>query len=206
MVNRFRRSTSRPEPESAKSSHAEDPNGSYTGQAFSQRNSQTLRQTKVQAIEDGPGERSATALRLAITRTARKMRQEAGSDLSPTALATMASIERHPGVTPTRLAEIEGVKRPTATRVIAYLTDTGMISREADPDDGRSCRLELTDQGSVYLQQQRSRKSAYLAQLLDTLPPDEVETLQKAAAILQKALEGSITSEAELPARSEVHQ
>ena len=103
-------------------------------------------------------------------------------------MAALASIQRHPQVTPTRLAEIEGVKRPTITRVINHLLDAGMISRIPDPDDGRSCRIELTPPGAEYLDEHRSRKSAYLARLLDSLPEEDVETLNRAAEILNEAL------------------
>lgn len=127
---------------------------------------------------------------MAVTRTARRLRQEAGSGLSPTAIATLASISRHPGITPTRLAEIEGVRRPTVTRATKHLTGLGLIERIPDPEDGRSCRLELTTAGADHLEEHRSRKSAYLARLLDSLPADEVETLKNAAAILEQALEG----------------
>ncbi|MGB0119898.1 MAG: MarR family transcriptional regulator [Solirubrobacterales bacterium] len=125
---------------------------------------------------------------MAVTRTARRLRQEAGSDLSPTALTALASVERHGPVTPTGLAELEGVKRPTATRVINHLAEAGMIERHPDPEDGRSCRLELTKQGIGYLEEHRSRKSAYLARLLDSLPADDVKTLDRAAEILNHAL------------------
>lgn len=119
------------------------------------------------------------------------MRQEAGSDLSPTALASLASIERHAPLTPTRLAEIEGVKRPTTTRVVSHLVERGLVARLKDPDDGRSCRLTMTEAGNEYLAEARSRKSAYLARLLDSLPADDVAILERAAIILEDALEGS---------------
>lgn len=154
-----------------------------------QASSPTKRQTLDIPLDEGINRESAVALRLAITRTARRLRQEAGSALTPTAMATLASIERNSPVTPTRLAEIERVKRPTVTRIITHLTEQGMIERFPDPDDGRSCRLEITDTGSDYLDEQRSRKSAYLTHLLDSLPADEVETLEKAASILESALE-----------------
>ncbi len=162
-----------------------------TNHAPSQTNSQTTRQTTEESVLQAGNEGSAVVLRLAITRTARRLRQEAGSDLSPTALAALASIERHAPLTPTGLAEIEGVKRPTATRVINHLIERELIERLPDPNDGRSCRLTLTAAGSGYLAEARSRKSAYLARLLDSLPADDVATLERAAIILEDALEDS---------------
>ena len=66
-------------------------------------------------------ERVAGRLRLAITRTARRLRQEAGPELSPSQASALATVERHEPLTPSELAERERVKRPTATRVIANL-------------------------------------------------------------------------------------
>jgi len=103
-------------------------------------------------------------------------------------MAALASIERHAPVTPTRLAEIERVKRPTITRVINNLVEAGVISRSPDPDDGRSCRLTMTPEGTARLAEHRYRKSAYLARLLDSLPAEDVETLDRAAQILERAL------------------
>lgn len=132
-------------------------------------------------------EQVADDLRLSITRTARALRQEAGAELTPTALSALASIGRHEPVTPARLAEVESVKRPTATRVIAHLTDAGMVERRVDSEDRRSFTLSLTDAGRLYLDERRSRKSAYLSAMLRGLPAEDVEVLAKAARILDRA-------------------
>src|SRR5688572_31319874 len=84
---------------------------------------------------------SAARLRLAIVRTARRLRQEAGGELSPTLNAALATIDRHGPLTPSELADIERIKRPTATRIAAALEKDGLIERAADPSDGRACLL-----------------------------------------------------------------
>lgn len=117
------------------------------------------------------------------------MRQEAGGDLTPTSLAALASIERMAPLTPSELSEIEDVSRPTITRVVGNLLDAGLIRRDPDPRDGRSCLISPTEAGIAYLAERRSRKSAYMAEMLATLEPEEVETLSKAAEILDAALQ-----------------
>jgi DNA-binding MarR family transcriptional regulator len=129
----------------------------------------------------------AEELRLAITRTSRALRQEAGGSLTPTALSALASISRHQPLTPAALAGIESVRRPTVTRVVAHLVDSGMVARRADPGDRRSFSLTLTDAGSRYLEERRSRKSAYLSRLLGDLGPEDVAVLRRAAEILDRA-------------------
>lgn len=131
----------------------------------------------------------ADALRLAITRTARRLRQEAGSGLSPTVLATLASVERHKIVTPGELARIEGVQRPTMTRAINRLADAGLIERREDPEDRRSSLISVSAEGHNYLAEHRSRKSAWLANLIEEMPAEDADTLARAAEILSSALE-----------------
>jgi len=129
-------------------------------------------------------------LRLAIARMARRLRQEAGDDLSPSTMAALATIERHGPLTPSELAEIERIKRPTATRVLNRLADDGLIERTADPSDGRSALIGVTGSGSALLKKLRSRKNAYLARRLRELPDDDVAALERAAEVLERLLDG----------------
>jgi len=132
----------------------------------------------------------ATRLRLAVTRTARRLRQEAGSDMSPSLSAALATVERHGPLTPSELAEIEAVKRPTATRIVAKLAGAGLVDRAGDPTDGRVSLVSITAAGSALLSQMRSRKNAYLASRLDELESDDVAALERAAQVLERLLEG----------------
>jgi DNA-binding MarR family transcriptional regulator len=129
-------------------------------------------------------------LRLAIARMARRLRQEAGDELSPSMMAALATIERHGPLAPSRFAELEGVQRPTATRVLARLEEEGLIERSADPNDGRGAVVCATRSGSAMLKKLRSRKTAYLARRLRELPDEDVETLDRAAEVLERLLDG----------------
>jgi DNA-binding MarR family transcriptional regulator len=131
----------------------------------------------------------ASRLRLAITRTARRMRQEAGNDLSPSQLAALASLERHGPLSPSELAEREQVKRPTATRVIAHLVGASLAERTPDPDDRRFALISLTPKGEALLRRLRERKTAYLARRLHELDADETAALGRAAEVLEHLLE-----------------
>jgi DNA-binding MarR family transcriptional regulator len=128
-------------------------------------------------------------LRLVVARTARRLRQEAGADLSPSLSSALAAIERHGPVTPSELAAHERVQRPTATRVIARLEELGLVDRAADPSDRRSCLITASAEGRTLLRRQRSRKNQFLARRLAALDPDEVATLERAAAILERILD-----------------
>src|SRR5918992_74437 len=77
----------------------------------------------------------AGRLRLVIARTARRLRQEAGTDLSPSLTSALATIDRHGPLTPSELAARERVQRPTATRMLARLEETALVVRTPDPQD-----------------------------------------------------------------------
>src|ERR687890_1337853 len=108
----------------------------------------------------------ASHLRLVVARTARRLRQEAGQDLSPSLTSALASIDRHGPLTPSELAAHERVRRPTATRLLARLEDAGLVERAADPDDRRSSLISVSADGRTLLRRQRSRKDLYLARRL----------------------------------------
>ena len=131
----------------------------------------------------------ATRLRLGITRTARRLRQEADEDLSPTLAAALATIARHGPLTPSELATRERVQRPTATRLLDRLEAPGLVARTADPADRRSSLVAVTPAGEALLAEVRTRKDAYLARRLRALSPEDRATLRRASEILERMLE-----------------
>jgi DNA-binding MarR family transcriptional regulator len=128
-------------------------------------------------------------LRHTIVRAARRLRQEAGEELSPSLTAALSTVERHGPLTPSELATRERVQRPTATRVLARLEEEGLIERTADLFDRRSSLVTVTKAGSELLAELRTRKTAFLAARLETLEPDERAALERAADILVRVLE-----------------
>jgi DNA-binding MarR family transcriptional regulator len=131
----------------------------------------------------------AHRLRPVIARLARRMRQQAGGDLSPTQGAALNTVACHGPLTPSELATREKIQRPTATRVLARLEEAGLIERTADPADRRSSLVSTTPAGADLLASVRDRKDAYLAQRLDRLSPEDLAALDRAAGILERVLE-----------------
>jgi DNA-binding MarR family transcriptional regulator len=136
---------------------------------------------------------SAVRLRMAIVRTARRLRQEAagagGTELSPTAAAALATVDRHGPLSPSELAEVERIKRPTATRTLRQLEEAGLVDRTPDPADGRGALVSVNAAGRERLRRLRGRKNAYLARRMRDLPAEDVEALERAAGILERILE-----------------
>jgi DNA-binding MarR family transcriptional regulator len=134
-------------------------------------------------------EELAPRLRWAVTRLARRLRQEAGTDLGPSQTAALATVERHGPLSPSELAEIERIKRPTATRIVRHLEAAGLVERVKDPEDGRASILTATAEGRALLRRLRARKTAYLASRLDKLSAEDRRTLEDAAELLEGMLE-----------------
>ena len=109
--------------------------------------------------------------------------------MTPTAAAALATVERHGPLTPSELAAIERVKRPTATRTLRVLGEAGLVERAPDPEDGRSALVSITAVGRERLRRLRGRKNAYLARRMRGLPAEDLATLDRAAEVLEQILE-----------------
>lgn len=120
---------------------------------------------------------------------ARRLRTEAGAGLGPSLGAALATVGQHGPLTPSEIADREGIRRPSATRIVARLEEEGFVSRTPDPDDGRSFRVEITEAGVAHILEVRSRKDAFLAQRIAALPPEDREVLDRAADLLERLLE-----------------
>src|ERR1700733_10751852 len=77
------------------------------------------------------------------------------SGLSMNAAATLASIERLGPQRLTVLAAHEGVTQQDINQLISRLEDTGLVRREASPEDGRVVLVVITDEGRAVLARRR---------------------------------------------------
>jgi DNA-binding MarR family transcriptional regulator len=131
----------------------------------------------------------ASRLRLAVTRLARRLRTQLPGELSPSQLATLASVECRGPLTLGELSAVERVKPPTMTKIVACLEEQGLVSRTVDPSDRRVARVEATAAGLAFLEDSRQSKDAYLATRLRTLSADDRLALERAAEVLERILD-----------------
>ncbi|MEU8361343.1 MarR family transcriptional regulator [Nonomuraea sp. NPDC048882] len=129
----------------------------------------------------------ASALRVSLARLNRRLRRQAAvHTLTPTQFATLAAVERHSGITPGELAELEKVQPPSMTRVIAALEERGLVARSPHPTDRRQVTVSVTEAAEKLLKEERRRKEAWLTQRLKELSPEERAILRQAAPLLEK--------------------
>ena len=138
-------------------------------------------------------ERSEVADRLgmAITRLARLLRQQAVDDLTPTMRAAVGTIAREGPLTLGELAASEQVAPPTITKVVAKLEDRGLVEREGDPTDRRVARVVLSDLGVRWLEADRQRRHAWLADRIDKLDATDRDGLVRAVSAIESLIGGA---------------
>ena len=87
-----------------------------------------------------------------------------------------------------QLAAAEQVKAPTMSRIVAGLKRSGLAKIETDSKDARRIRVMATAKGKKLLQQARVRRIRVLAETLSGLREPEIETLLRAAELIERAL------------------
>lgn len=128
----------------------------------------------------------ADRLRLPVTRLARLLRQQDQSGLGPTLAAALATIRREGSPSLGDLAASERVAPATMSRAVGKLEAHGLVQRRADPHDGRSWLLTLTPAGEDLLEQNRTRRAAWLASALATLEPRELRRIDDAVNTIER--------------------
>jgi DNA-binding MarR family transcriptional regulator len=83
------------------------------------------------------------------------------------------------------LADAEQVAGPTMSKIVAGLERSGLVRREPDPADARAVVLSATPQGRRLMERGRLQRVERLIAELQDLPPADLATLRRAAAILR---------------------
>lgn len=129
----------------------------------------------------------AAELRVALMRTARRLRAEKSSeDITDGQYSVLAVLDSRGPMTPRELADHEHVQPPSMTRTIAALVEAGLATRAPHPDDGRQVLVAASATGSTAVHETRRRRNAWLARRLAELEPREREVLAEAAQILRR--------------------
>jgi DNA-binding MarR family transcriptional regulator len=100
----------------------------------------------------------AAALRLAVGRIVRKVRQAKDSvgNVALSEGSVLARLDRDGADFPGSLAALEGVRPQAMAATLAALEERGLIGREQDPSDGRRTVVTVTDAGRRIVADRRS--------------------------------------------------
>ena len=122
-------------------------------------------------VDEHAGDCVGELLDQALDLTARFLSDRA--DLSASAAFVMNRVGREGPIRLTLLAAKEGVSQPSMTQLIQRLERAGLVTRLADPDDGRAALIGITGHGQALLDDRKRVRRERLTALLATLTSDE---------------------------------
>jgi DNA-binding MarR family transcriptional regulator len=105
------------------------------------------------------------------------------ADLSASAAFAMNRVCREGPMRLTTLAAREGVSQPSMTQLVQRLERLGMVTRLADPDDGRVALIGISRHGQMLLDERKRLRRQRLTALLATLTPEEESALWLSARV-----------------------
>lgn len=126
-------------------------------------------------------------LRVAISRSARRIRSERGAaDLPDAQFNVLAWLHQNGPMTPGALADLQHVQPPSMTRTVNGLVELGFVTKQEHPTDGRQVVVTLTDAGTAEVRETRRRRDEWLTRRLAAFSPAERATLAEAAQLLRR--------------------
>ncbi|MEU3984428.1 MarR family transcriptional regulator [Streptomyces sp. NPDC026672] len=132
----------------------------------------------------------AAALRLAVARITRRLRQaHAVGDVSLSGVSVLARLAGAGPDSPGSLAALERVRPQAMATTLAGLEQRGLVRRTPDATDGRRTIVVITDDGRTVLEQRRSESVGRLAHALAEFTPRERAVLHDALPLLDRLAE-----------------
>lgn len=135
---------------------------------------------------------TATDLRLATFRLARRLRRERARDnISDAHFAVLANLKSHGRLAIGELAQRERVSAPSMSSTVDALAEAGLVVRVPSEEDRRRVYIDITDAGTEIVSATVQKRDAALADALAELDfsPKELRTLREAAALMRKVVE-----------------
>jgi DNA-binding MarR family transcriptional regulator len=137
-------------------------------------------------------------LRGVISRLARKLNDTStGEGLTPTQYSVLGLVRKRGPLGLAELTDLEGLNPTMLSRIVRKLDDNGLIRRLPDPSDLRAVRVEITSAGALVHERILALRTSVLADWLDLLPPDTLDTLLAAVPAME-ALAEAVTSPAKV--------
>jgi DNA-binding MarR family transcriptional regulator len=105
------------------------------------------------------------------------------AELSASAAFVLNRVCREGPLRLTTLAVREGVSQPSMTQLIQRLERVDLVTRLADPDDGRATLIGITGPGQALLDSRKRLRRERLRALMATLTPEEECALKLSAQV-----------------------
>jgi DNA-binding MarR family transcriptional regulator len=99
----------------------------------------------------------------------------------------MMELLRTPRISQQDLADRLALSKSNVSRLVDRLVASGRVRRERDMEDGRACRLVLTEKGRHLARELDQRSLGRFEALLRGVPPRERNTVIRALSLLVEA-------------------
>jgi len=117
-------------------------------------------------------------------------------DMEPAAYGLLAVLRREGPIRLTELASCIGVGKPSVSRQVAFLESLGLVSKEADPLDGRAQSIRLTAKGEDKMHQVQDARREVFRERLSEWPTEDLQALAGFMAKLNAIYDGFPKDEA----------
>jgi len=128
-------------------------------------------------------------LRLVLLRLARRIRTNSVEVTTPSQLAVLGTVIRHERLTVGQIAELEHVKPPSVSKIVAALEANGLLERATDANDRRCAFIAPTAAGLAHLDHVRTAGRTWLASTFTELDDDDARAIAAALPALERLLE-----------------
>jgi DNA-binding MarR family transcriptional regulator len=123
----------------------------------------------------------ANRLRPVLLKLNRELRHEIHSlGVTGGQVSLLVQIKHHPGIGMRELAALERISVPGMSKFVARLEEAGLVERAPVEGDQRRVGLSLTPAAHKVLRSVTSKRTAWLADRLRQLDPDELEAIDAA--------------------------
>lgn len=114
-----------------------------------------------------------------------------GKPVSVSEAHALMELARAAPLSQAELAARLRLEKSTVSRLVGQLAGNGWVARERDPGDGRAVRLRLSERGRKAASELAVARRERFARLLEQIPEDEREPVQRALAVLVEAMHAS---------------
>ncbi|WP_426766651.1 MarR family winged helix-turn-helix transcriptional regulator [Pseudarthrobacter sp. 1G09] len=118
-----------------------------------------------------------------------QLSREVHPDMEPAAYGLLSVIRKEGTIRLTDLAINIGVGKPSVSRQVAFLEGLGLVSKEADPLDGRAQSIRLTPKGEEKMHEVQDARRQVFRERLGEWPLGDLQELARYMAKLNATYE-----------------
>jgi DNA-binding MarR family transcriptional regulator len=136
-------------------------------------------------------DRAARALFVSMGLLRRRLRASGSpGELAFPEVAALARLERSGPSTSAEMARLEQISPQSMGATLAGLEARGLVTRSADPADGRRVVIAVTDAGRQMVGKRRDARVEQIAAALDGFTASELQRILSAAPLIQRLADG----------------